>query len=413
MKTTSLLLTAVFASVLVAPRVSAAVVVQPAYLVDESSAAAQDGSLYADGTKAINEGRWSDAGEIFSKVAQQHGDRAEGALFWKAYAENKEGQPAHALDTCAQLRRTYPKSHWLNECGALEIEVRGKSGHPVQPQAEQDDELKLLALSAIMQQDESRAIPAIQQILNGDSSDKLKERALFVLSQSNSKQAQDLIGQIARGQSNPALQVKAIRMFSAIRGKQSVDLLADVYQHSNNEAVKKAVLQSYLVTGSPDKLVEAARNESNPQLAKTAVQQLGALGATAQLQTLYGETKSPETKANIISGLIAAGPKGAEVLGAIATSEQDPDLRRKAIRNLGIAGGANTAPKLVATYQNNADPETKKAAVEALFLANDAHDLVALAKAEKDPGLKQKIVQQLSIMQYKEATAYMIELLNK
>ena len=58
-------------------------------------------------------------------------------------------------------------------------------------------------------------------------------------------------------------------------------------------------------------------------------------------------------------------------------------------------------------------PETKKAAVEALFLARDAHDLVALAKAEKDPGLKQKIVQQLSIMHDKEATAYMIEILNK
>jgi hypothetical protein len=36
-----------------------------------------------------------------------------------------------------------------------------------------------------MQQDEARAIAAIQQILNGNGSDKLKERALFVLSQSN------------------------------------------------------------------------------------------------------------------------------------------------------------------------------------------------------------------------------------
>jgi HEAT repeat protein len=406
MKTTSLLLTAVFASVSLAPAY-AAVVMQP-----ESFAAAQEGSLYSDGTKAIDEGRWSDAGEIFGKVAQQHGDRAEGALYWKAYAENKEGQPARALETCAQLRRTYPKSKWLDECSALEIEIRGKSGHPVQPQAEQDEELKLLALNAIMQQDESRALPAIQQILNGNSSGKLKERALFVLSQSNSKQAQDLIGQIARGQSNPALQIKAIRMLS-IRGKQSVDLLADVYQHSNNEAVKKAVLQSYLITGSPDKLVEAARSESNPQLVKAAVQSLGALSATSQLQTLYGGTKSLEVKEYIISSLIAAGHKGAEVLGAIATSEQDPDLRRKAIRNLGIAGGASAAPSLVATYQNNSDPETKKAAVEALFLANDAHDLVTLAKSEKDPGLKQKIVQQLSIMHDKEATAYMIEILNK
>jgi len=406
MKITSIFLTAVLASS--APLVFAAEI-SPALVTDEA-AQAKDSSLYADGTKAIDEGRWSDAVDLFSKAAQQGGDRAEGALYWKAYAENKEGQPARALETCAQLRRTHPKSNWLDECSALEIEIRGKSGHPVQPQAEQDEDLKLLALNAIMQQDESRAMPAIQQILNGNSSDKLKEKALFVLSQSNSKQAQDLIGQIARGQSNPALQVRAIRMLS-IRGNQSADLLADIYQHSTNEAVKKAILQSYLVSGSPDKLVEAAHNESNPELAKTAVHTLGAMGATTQLQTLYNETKNHEIKADIISGLIAAGPKGAEVLGSIATTEQDPDLRRRAIRNLGISGGQASAPKLVATYQNNADPETKKAAVEALFLANDAHDLVTLAKAEKDPALKQKIVQQLSIMHDQEATAYMLELL--
>jgi outer membrane protein assembly factor BamD (BamD/ComL family) len=409
MKITSVFLTAILASASVVAHAAEAA---PSMSFADEAGQSKGSSFYEDGTKAINEGRWSDAAELFNKAVQQGGDRAEGALYWKAYAENKEGQPARALDTCAQLRRAHPKSNWIDECGALEIEIRGKSGHPVQPQAEQDEELKLLALNALMQQDESRAFPAIQQILNGNSSDKLKERALFVLAQSDSKQAQDLIGQIARGQSNPALQVKAIRMLS-IHGAQYTDLLADIYQHTSNEAVKKAILQAWLVTGTPDKLVVAARTESNPALVRTAVQTLGAMGATAQLQSLYNETKSVEVKSSIISGLIAAGPKGAEVLGSIATTEQDPDLRRKAIRNLGIAGGAASAPSLVATYQNNTDPETKKAAVEALFLAGDAHDLVTLAKAEKDPGLKQKIVQQLSLMQNKEATAYMIEILNK
>jgi HEAT repeat protein len=371
-----------------------------------------DATLYSEGTRAINDGRWSDAAGLFNKVVQQHGQRTEGALYWKAYAENKEGQPARALNTCAELRHTFPKSEWLDECGALEIEIRGHSAQPVQPQAEQDEDLKLLALNAIMQQDETRAIGAIQQILNGNGSDKLKERALFVLSQSNSKQAQDLIGQIARGGSNPALQVKAIHMLS-IRGKQSVDLLAEIYQRSSDDTVKKAILQSYVVTASPDKLAEAARSESNPQLIRAAAQSLGAMGATAQLQVLYKESNSSEVKEQIINSLIAAGPKGAEVLGTIAVTEQDPDLRRRAIRNLGISGGPDLAPKLVSTYQNNKDPDTKKAAVEALFLAGDAHDLVTLAKGEKDPAMKQKIVQQLSIMHNPEATAYMVEILNK
>ena len=78
---------------------------------------------------------------------------------------------------------------------------------------------------------------------------------------------------------------------------------------------------------------------------------LGAMGATSQLLTLYHDSSNPETKAEIISGLIPAGQKGAEALSNIAGSEQDPQLRRKAIHNLGIAGGMSAAPSLVATYK--------------------------------------------------------------
>ena len=53
---------------------------------------APDSDLYADGTRAINEGRWSDAIGIFTKVARQGSDHADGALYWKAYAENKQGK---------------------------------------------------------------------------------------------------------------------------------------------------------------------------------------------------------------------------------------------------------------------------------------------------------------------------------
>ena len=100
-------------------------------------------------------------------------------------------------------------------------------------------------------------------------------------------------------------------------------------------------------------------------------------------------------------------------LTEIAQSEQDPELRRKAIRNLGISGGSSVAPALVATYQKNQDEETRKAAAQALFLAGDAHDLVALARAENNMEMKKYLVQQLSLMHSQEATDYMMEILNK
>jgi HEAT repeat protein len=382
-------------------------------LNDNPAASAKEDGLYSEGTRAINDGRWAQAEAIFTNIAQQHGARAEAAIYWKAYAENKQGNPTRALETCGQLRQAYPHGNWINECGALEIEIRGKSNDPLPPQAEQDEELKLLALNSLMQQDESRALPVIQQILNSDKSENLKSRALFVLAQDQSPQAQALLSQVARGERNPALQRKAIEMLAIGRGKQSADTLSAIYRESNNEEVKKAVLHTYLIIGTPDPLVEAARHETNPELVRTAVHTLGAMGATSQLLALYHDTNSTETKAEVISGLIPAGQKGADALGSIAGSEQDPELRRKAIRNLGIAGGMSVAPSLVATYKKNADPETRKAVAQALFLAGDSHDLVELARAEKDPGIKQSIVQQLSLMHSKEATDYMLEILNK
>ena len=382
----------------------------PAFCADPPS---KEDALYSEGTQAISDARWAQAETIFANIAQQHGERAEAALYWKAYAENKEGKPTQALETCNQLKQAYPHGKWINECGALEIEIRGKSDDPLPPQAEQDEELKLLALNSLMQQDESRALPVIQQILNSDKSEKLKARALFVLAQDPSQQAQALLGQVARGERDAALQRKAIEMLAIARGKQSAETLADIYRQSTNEQVKTAILHTYLVIGTPDPLVEAARHESNPQLARTAVHTLGAMGATSQLLTLYHETSSSETKADVINALIPAGQKGAEALGSIAGSEQDPELRRKAIRNLGVAGGMSAAPSLVATYKKNSDPETRKAVVQALFLAGDSHDLVELARAEKDPAIQKAIVQQLSIMHSKEATDYMLEILNK
>jgi hypothetical protein len=380
---------------------------------DAGHANAHEDQLYADATRAINESRWSDAESLLDQVIDQHGRRADGALYWKAYVENKEGRSSDAIKTCSDLRQSYPKSNWLKECNALEIEVRGKSGRPVQPQAEQDEDLKLLALNSLMQSGDVNALPILQNILEGQQSERVKERALFVLAQDQSKQAQDLLGQIIRGEKDPNLQVKAIRLLAVTKGSHAGDTLADVYGRSSNQAVKKAVLDSYLVMGAPDKLVQVAQHESDPELARHAVSELGAMGAVSQLSTMYQSTNSKETKAAIINAFVAAGGKGADALSAIASSEQDPELRRKAIRNMGVAGGASTAPTLLAIYSKSTDEESKKAVLDALFVSGDAHDLVALARSEKDPSAKRAIVGKLAVMHDKEATDYMMELLNK
>jgi thioredoxin-like negative regulator of GroEL len=388
---------------------SAALLYGDASLADD----AHEDQLYSEATKAINEGRWSDAEPLLDQVFSLHGRRSDAAVYWKAYVKNKEGRPSDALETCASLRQNYPQSNWLKDCSALEIEIRGKSGSPVQPQAEQDEDLKLLALNSIMQGDNSNSLPILQQILEGQHSERLKERALFVLAQNQSKQAQELLGQIVRGEKDPDLQIKAIRLLAAAQGSNSAAILESIYGKSNDLSVKRAVLDSYLVMNDPEKLVEAAKHESDPQLARHAVSELGAMGAVSRLSEIYKSTNSKELKSAILNAYVAAGSKGADELGAIASSEQDPELRRKAIRNMGPSGGSSAIPALLAIYSKSSDEESKKAVTDALFVAGDAHDLVALARSEKDPAAKKNIVGKLAVMHSKEATDYMLELLNK
>jgi hypothetical protein len=148
-----------------------------------AASSAQNSGLYEDGMRAITDGRWPDAEAIFTKVAAQHGEHSDGALYWKAYAQNKQGQGSAALGTCAELRRDFSTSDWVHECGALEIEIQAKAGKPVEPKTWSDDDLKLLALASLMQKDEAGALAQLQEILNGDASEQLKKKAMFILGQ--------------------------------------------------------------------------------------------------------------------------------------------------------------------------------------------------------------------------------------
>ena len=146
-----------------------------------ASLSTPENSLYNDGMRAINDSRWANAEAIFTMVANQHSDHADGALYWKSYAEKKQGHAKVALETCAVLAQQYPASSWNHDCTALTIEMGAEDGKPVEPNALKDDDLRLLALNVLMQKDETQALAQIQEILNGDYSEKLKKEAYFIL----------------------------------------------------------------------------------------------------------------------------------------------------------------------------------------------------------------------------------------
>ena len=167
--------------------------------------------LYEQGTDAIDEEQWEEAIRAFSKVAELKGSRADGAVYWSAYALKKLGRRAEALKTLDAFKKAYASSKWLDDANALELELRQASGERVSPDRVDDEDLKMIAINSLMHSDPEKAYPLLEKIVRGKSDKKIRERALFILSQSSSPRAQALLGEIARGNANPDMQREAVR----------------------------------------------------------------------------------------------------------------------------------------------------------------------------------------------------------
>jgi hypothetical protein len=310
-------------------------------------------ALYEQARSAIENSQFDLAIRDFSRLAEQvkNYSRADAALYWKAYGQSKLTLDADALKTIADLSKEFASSPWVRDARALALEIQQAAGQPISAELQNDEELKLLALRSVMQTDPDKGVQVIEKMLAGSATPRVRDRALFVLAQSRSPKAHDIIASTAKNNANPDMQIRAIRYLGMMRTSDYNEIMAGIYRSSADASVKRAILQSYFQNGSSDKLGELAR------------------------------------------------------------TEKDVDLRRTAIRNLGMMNRPETTEVLVAIYRSDSSPDVRREVLNSLFVHRDAKVLVELARAEKDPALKREIVSKLSVMKAPEATDYMLELL--
>ena len=311
---------------------------------------------YQRGQEALERRNWSRAADAFTSVIEaQNSTRIDAALYWKAYALDKLNQQADALTALGQMIKTYPQSRWISDAKALELQVRQNAGQAPRPEAESDEELKLLAIQGLQHSAPEQAVPMLEKILQGTASPQLKSRALFVLAQSNSPRARQVLTTVAKGGgSNPDVQRRAIQYLGVHGSVENRAVLAEIYAGSNDVDIKRQILQSLFVGGDATRLIE------------------------------------------------------------VANTEQNVELRRTAVRHLGTMGRTRTGDALVAIYAREKDAEIKRQVINAMFVQNNADTLVAIARKEADPALKREMVSKLSLMtKNKVAMDYLMEILNK
>lgn len=368
---------------------------------------AHEEELYTSAKDALDNGEYDNAIKQFDEVIKIHGRRADGALYWKAYALNKAGNKAQALTVIGELRKNYPKSNWLRDAAALEQEIRGGGN----PENISDEELKMLALQSLLNTDPEKAIPLLDKIIQGNYSSKLKDKALFVLSQSGSEKAQQILMMLAKNNTQPDLQKRAIRYMGMNGNGRNRAVLKEIYNSSTDMGVKKTVFQAWLMCGCKDDVAALARTEKNPELRREAIRYLGMMGGRAELLEFYKNSPDAETREAAVGAMLLCGC--AHELAEIVQTEKDPNVLDKAINTLGLVGGDESLATLTKVYNSQADLSVKKKVVNALFLHGAGKEMVALARKETNPELRKALIQKMSLMSSPEISDYMMEILNK
>jgi tetratricopeptide (TPR) repeat protein len=247
-------------------------------------------SQYSQARSRIDNNQYDRALEPLDRVISAKGERADAAMYWKAYSLMKLARRDEALSTLGQLTKQFPNSPWVKDARALEVEVKQAAGQNVSTDTT-DDELKLLALQGIMRSDADAALPAVEKLLAGSGSVRLKERALFVLSQSRNDRAVGIIGNVARTNSNPDLQQRAIRILGTSNNTEAINTLVAVYKADNSVETKKTVISALASssrnTAAVTALIALARAERNVELKTSIVRYLS-------------NSNSPEAKAYLL-----------------------------------------------------------------------------------------------------------------
>jgi HEAT repeat protein len=375
----------------------------------------REAAYYSAGSQAIDQGKWQVAEDRFDQVIEMKQKRADAAMFWKAWAQNKLGQRTEALATLTSMQKEYPQSRWLDDAKKLEVEVKQLSGQPVSPDSESDCELKLLALNGLQQADPQKAVPLLEKMIHSTECVKIRSQALFVLAQSNSPEAREAITKMARGEGvNPLVQERAIQSLGMYRTDSGRDILAQIYSSSTDPDVKKTILRALWQSGDKARVFAAAKNEKDPELRIEAIRLLGMMNDRDDIWQLYQSETSVDVKKQILNSMWQSGD--VDHVSQLAVNEKDPTLKIAAINALGMMdrrSATKGTETLLSIYASDTNPDVRKKIISALFNSNDAKSLVALARKETDPELKKKIVSDLSNMKSPDATAYLLELLNK
>jgi HEAT repeat protein len=378
--------------------------------------------MFREGRDFIESQDWQKASEKFNAfISEFPKDKdLDAALYWYAYALQKQGKKDEAAEPLLRLIKEFPSSSWRREAEAMLV-VLGRGESIKQALNHDNCEIKVLALQSLFEADQDRAIGFVSDVLKANPTDcpTLKYAAVSLLGSHGGARSVPMLAEIARNQTDLRLRLTAIRRLGEQNSDTIVDELVKLYDSDRTKEIRLQILRAFSDMNNPRaeaKLIEIARAGDDLAFRQMALRHLGEQHGEASLNELikiFDADHSPEIRSQILRALSEREEPNAHAkLVDIARRGETPELRVEAIRRLGDRG-AGSIDELQSLYASETDPAIKQGLIRAYGEIDDQRAVTKLfdiARNEKTLELRAYAIRRLSEHDRPEVTQQLIVL---
>jgi HEAT repeat protein len=344
---------------------------------------------FVAGRDQLNAQKWGVAAQTFDKFLQDYPSdkNADAALYWLAYAQEKQRKYGEADAALVKLIKEHSKSEWKMDAEKLRLSIRTKlstviklDGELFDPQAAQrpdaDCELKVIALQSLCQADRTRCSAHVNDTLRSNTTcTVLKEAAIGYLGRYGGLEAVPSLIQMSRSEPNEKLRMRAIVALGRTGDERGLEVLRELAMSPvyENESPTDSALHALAAHENPratailaDAVISGKNNEARSHGAQLLSGRRGD-DVTDQLFRIYDGVSEVEVKKYVLAGLgNRKDPRAVARLIEVARNAPNKELRMQAIHSIPNRNAEQDLDVLVSLYDAEREEDLKNHILDAI-----------------------------------------------
>src|SRR6266545_443023 len=289
-----------------------------------------------------------------------------------------------------------------------------------------DDDIRIAALNAVLQMDPDRAVPLLKTVLarRDEGSACLRRKAVFLVSQKRTDETSRILLDAVRSDPDQEVREQAVFWLSQVPGDETVAALDSILRGSKDSDIQEkaifALSQHHSARAAATLRDFAARRDANSDLREKAIFWIGQTRSpdNAQfLKDLYAKVENDDLKEKIIFSLSQMG--GADnyrwLMDIALNPKEDIEIRKKALFWAGQGHNVDVAD-LVKLYDSMNDREMRE---QLIFVYSQRREEAALdklfqiGKNDPDRELRKKAIFWIGQSRSPRAAQFLQELINQ